>query len=145
MVPKIVHHDAFCRTPAVRLAARGWLELLDANLIDDSGIPFGWDYKSIVAYSEDDTPIGVLVWADQAWGNQISISLAYVLPDYRRMGVHTAMWLAIVDKARELKRPVISSSASIRNAASRASMASQGRGETGVSTVYHVPLLEGNP
>jgi GNAT superfamily N-acetyltransferase len=134
----IKHYDAIGHTPALRLAVRCWHELLEAGLIDDGGIAVGWDHKAIVAFAEGGTPIGVLTWTNQDWANQLHVALAYVIPQHRRQGVHTAMWHALVAKAVELKRPVIASSTSLGNLASRQMMAAQGREETGVVTRYRV-------
>jgi hypothetical protein len=136
----IKHYDAICNTPALRLAVRGWHELLEAGLSPCGGVLIGWDHKSIVAFEDaDGPPIGVLTWIDQPWSNQLYVMLAYVLPGHSRAGVHTAMWRAVVEKAAELKRPVIASGTSIGNATSRAAMASQGLLEAGVYTRYVVP------
>ena len=67
------------------------------------------------------------------------VILAYVVPGWRRQGVHTAMWNALVAKAVELKRPVIESGTSIDNAVARAAMRAQARVETSIITRFHVP------
>jgi RimJ/RimL family protein N-acetyltransferase len=135
---KVMHYDAICNTPGLRLAVRGWSELLEAGLISEGGLAISWDHKSIVASTDDGKPIGVLTWVSQDWSNELCACLAYVLPEWRRQGVQAAMWRLLVDKAVELKRPIISASAAIDNAVSRKIMAAQGLVETGVSTRYVV-------
>jgi GNAT superfamily N-acetyltransferase len=136
---EIRHYDAICNTPALRLAVRCWQELLDRNLIDDGAMAVGWDHKAIVAFGEDGSAIGVMTWVVQEWANGLFVFLAYVVPERRRQGVHTAMWNALVAKAIELKRPVIVSGTSIHNDAARKAMAAQGRVETGTYTRFRVP------
>jgi hypothetical protein len=65
-----------------------------------------------------------------------------VVPACRRQGIHTAMWNAMIAKARELKRPVISSSTALENTAMRNLMKTQGRVETSVNTRFVVPPIE---
>lgn len=137
---EIRHYDAIGHTPALRLAVRCWHELLESGLIDDGGIAVGWDHKAIVAFADDGTPIGMLTWINQEWANQLFVFLAYVIPERRRQGVHTAMWDALVAKAIELKRPVIASGTSIDNLGTRKLMAAQGRAETGIYTRFRVPV-----
>jgi RimJ/RimL family protein N-acetyltransferase len=138
---EIKHYDAICNTPALRLAVRGWHELLEMDSCPGGGVLIGYDHKSIVAFDDDGgEPIGVLTWINQDWANQLYVMLAYVVPGHRRKGVHTAMWRALVEKAGELKRPAIASGTSSTNAISRAVMASQGRAEAGVYTRYIAPV-----
>jgi GNAT superfamily N-acetyltransferase len=136
---EIRHYDAICNTPALRLAVRCWNELLEMDASPGGGVMIGYDHKSIVAFADDGTPVGMLSWINQDWANQLYVMLAYVVPEHRRKGVHTAMWRALVEKAIELKRPVIAGGTSIANVGSRAMMASQGRAEAGIYTKYVVP------
>ena len=138
MTVTIEHYKVLPGTPGLRLAVRCWHELLDAGLIGESGIAVCWDHRSVVAF-EDGAPVGVLTWADQEWANQLYVCLAYVLPGHRRKGVHSAMFNSLTEKARELNRPVIASSTSIRNAVSVKSMLAQGRALHGYHVTFEVP------
>jgi GNAT superfamily N-acetyltransferase len=138
---EIRHFEGIGHTPVLRLAVRCWHQLLEAGLIDDGGIAVGWDHQGIAAFGDYGELLGALTWVDQPWANQLFIFLAYVLPEHRRQGVHTAMFAALVEKARALKRPVIASGTSIDNHVSRQMMAAQGRTESGVYSRYRVPEL----
>ena len=137
MTLRIEHFNRVLNTPGLLLAVRGWYELLCANLIDPGAPAVGWDHRAIVAF-DGDMPVGVLTWFDQEWTGTVQVALAYVMPEHRRRGVHTALWEALKDKAVELKRAAISSSTHMRNTASRASMSKQGRVEDGVYLRYEV-------
>jgi RimJ/RimL family protein N-acetyltransferase len=138
---RIEHYDRIVRTPALKLAVQCWHELLSSDLIDDGASAVSWDQKAIVAFDDlNARAIGVLTYFDQDYTNSVAVALAYVLPGYRGMGVHTAMWQTLVEKAKELKRPCITSSTHVDNATSRDAMRSQGRKELGVLVRYKVEL-----
>ena len=137
---EIRHYDTICHSPALPLAVRCWHEMLELGLMPDGGVHISWDHKAIVAFADDGTPAGMLTWINQEWANQLYVMMAYVVPGHRRKGVHTEMWQALVEKAIELKRPVIARGASVGNAVSRQAMASQGRDEAGVYTLYRVAV-----
>jgi GNAT superfamily N-acetyltransferase len=149
---EIKHYDAIGHMPALWLVERAWHALLEAGLGDDGATAAAWDdhlgalvvdldhgAQAIVAFAGDETPIGLMTWSDQAWCNQVWINLAYVLPEHRRQGVHTAMLAALVEKARELNRPIIASGLSARNAGARAAMKAQGRVESAIVVHLRIP------
>jgi GNAT superfamily N-acetyltransferase len=119
----------------MKLAVHGWAELLDGS--PNGAQLISWGHKAIVAYYEG-LAVGVLTWSDQEHINQLWINLAYVAPDARRLGCHTAMFEALIDKAREMKRATIGSGAAIGNKPSLASMRKQGRVQRAITTEYHV-------
>lgn len=137
------HFECIMNTPALPLAVRCWHELLRDGLMDLGATAVQYDHKAIGVF-EGSEILGVMTWVDQAWANQLSIALAYVIPNRRRQGVHSMMWRAVVEKARELKRPVISSGAAVANDPSRHMMQHQGRVETAVLTRFMVPPIEGS-
>lgn len=134
---EIHHFKTIARTPALKLAVAGWLELLEGGR-SDGGIVLSWDQEVIMA-ADASGPVGVLTWTDQAWSNQLVVNLAYVIPTRRRQGVHTAMWRALIGKALELKRPAIVSGTAIGNVPARSAMLEQGRRETGIVVTFEVP------
>lgn len=134
----ISHVNFLANTPALKLAVAGWHELLQRDLCGESGCLVAWDQHAIIA-NIDDKPIGVMTWFDNDWSNAVHVMIAYVLPEYRRQGVHRAMWKALVAKAQELNRPVIQSSVHISNMESRAAMIAEQRFTTGFNTSFRVP------
>lgn len=137
---EIKHFDMIGQSPdAVWLAVRGWHELIEAAIPRNrsGAMLVSWDHKAIVAHDAGG-PVGVLTWSDQEHLNHIWINFAYVIPSCRRQGCHTALFQALVGRARELKRRQILSGSTVGNEASRAAQARQGRVETGVTTIFRV-------
>lgn len=137
MTIRVEHYDGLNRTPALLLATRGYLELLENGLCDQL-LNVSWEHQALVAF-EGVAPVGVLTFVYQAWAKQIDIAIGYVIPDRRRYGVHNAMWIALVAKAKELKATHICSGTHIDNAAMRAVAKKQGRKEIGVALRFTVP------
>jgi GNAT superfamily N-acetyltransferase len=135
---KITHYDGLNRTPALRLALVGQLELLDLGLAQPV-LNVNWDNQAFVAFDEEDRPIGVLTWAHHKWSNSIDIAIGYVVPHERRQGVYRRLWDALVAKAQELKVPVIMSSTHKGNLPMRRTAMEQGRQELGVVLHFAVP------
>jgi GNAT superfamily N-acetyltransferase len=135
------HYDTLMNSPGLILAVRCWHELLLWKFIDPGATAVQYDHKAFVAF-QGETEVGVLTYAEQGWSNSVYIGLAYVVPACRRQGIHTAMWNAMIAKARELKRPAISSSTALGNTAMRNLMKKQGRVETSVNTRFVVPAIE---
>jgi GNAT superfamily N-acetyltransferase len=140
----IKHTDRILHSPALKLAVEGWFYLLQSDMVDLGAVMIAWDHKAFIAYGgiagDRAEPVGVLTYTDQDWSNTLFVNIAYVIPTWRRQGVHMKMWEAIVEKAKVLQRPMITSSTHINNAISRASMAKQGRKETSVYVRYNVDL-----
>jgi GNAT superfamily N-acetyltransferase len=140
---RVEHFNCLPNTPVLPLAVFGWAELLHEGLCTLATTAVCWDHKAIVAFV-DDEPVGVLTWTDANWANEIWINLAYVSPEYRHQGIHTEMFDALKAKARELKRPTISSATHVSNDAARGAMRAQGREEVGTMLTYHVPAPAGD-
>lgn len=119
------HFECIMNTPALPLAVRCWHELLRDGLMDLEATAVQYDHKAIGVF-EGSEILGVMTWVDQAWANQLSIALAYVIPNRRRQGVHSMMWRAVA------------------NDPSRHMMQHQGRVETAVLTRFMVPPIEGS-
>jgi GNAT superfamily N-acetyltransferase len=142
---RIEELDSMLNTPAIKLAVSGWHALLQAGFADEGGCVVQWDQKALLGWVEGDgrqCPVAVLTYYDRPAMNDMWISLAYVLPEWRRKGVHTALFARLVEKAKEAKRRAICSGAHINNTASRQAMLAQGRVEQFVTTNFVVPLEE---
>jgi GNAT superfamily N-acetyltransferase len=136
---EIRHYQVVANTPALPLLVKGWAELLAVGHAGD-GVLVCWDHKAIVAFSAD-LPVGVMSWSDVEWQNQLYVHLAYVEPGFRRRGVHRLMFRALVEKARELKRPVIGGGYVIGNSGSSAVMEAEDRRRHGVTTRFIVGVV----
>jgi len=135
---EIRHYNNMTRTPALALAVEGWMWLVKKGHTD-GGFVLNWEQKAILALRENAVPVGVLTWSDQPWNASVFVNLAYVKLAFRRTGVHTAMFDALVERARELGRPTILSGAMKTNNVSRHAMKAQGRVEYAVMTKFDVP------
>lgn len=101
------------RTPAMKLLAKGWHELLEHGFTD-SIVMLGWDDQGIMA-TLDGTPIGVIAFSESTGDDTLWIKIGYVVPTYRRCGVYRQMWDALVKLARERKLKEIQGATDPRN------------------------------
>jgi GNAT superfamily N-acetyltransferase len=132
----ITHYEGIDGTPCVALAMRGMAELL-ADGGGEQFVGLHHSYNGITATIGDNV-VGVLIWFDQPTSHRIWLQLGYVLPPYRGQGVYDALWDALLDKARGLKRPRIDSAARLDNYVMRAVAKKQGRVEHAVLLKYEV-------
>jgi len=130
------HYDGVPRTPALLLALKGNVEIVEAGFAVPA-VHFNWDSKAVVA-SIDGVPCGVITWNHTEWMKQVDITVAYVLPEYRRRGVYRAMWEALVEKAKVVGALEIMSNTAVANAPMRGAAAAVGRSEGGV--ILRFPL-----
>ena len=138
MVERIVHYDGINRTPALALALRGQLEMLERGLCDPV-LNIYWDQQAIVAFGPGGAPIGVLTWQHTKAFKQFDIAIGYVLPDYRAHHIYRRLWRALVAKAAELGVEVIRSSTHVDNLEMQAAAGAQGRKFQGMVLGYQVP------
>lgn len=121
-------------TPAMVLAAAGWLEVEQKGL-GDGVLNIGGAQKAMIAYlriDRDEVPIGVITF--QVDGARLWLCQSYVVPEHRGRGIYRSMWLALVNHAVE-KLPnvrALLSGTSLRNDAMRKVARRLGREETGV-------------
>jgi hypothetical protein len=136
----IKHYDFIGQCPeALRMAVRGWLELLDNEMAAEGEILIGWDHKLVVAFAPNETElVGILTWSDQEYLSRIWINLVYIRAKFRRCGCHAALFSAMKVKAFELGRARISGGAACNNKKSRTSIAKQGRKEVFVINEWKV-------
>ena len=130
MTIEITEYDGLNFTPALPIAARGWMELMDAGLVQNC-LLLGLDQKAFT-YSIDGIIAGVLVFEHHAYRKEVFVILGYVLPEYRRTGVYRALWLALVEKAKDLKCHHITSGTAAANESMRSAAAALGRSERSV-------------
>lgn len=135
---RIEHYEGLNFTPALKLAVRGWLELLEEGLADNA-LGLAWDQNAFVAFDEDGEAVGTIVYQHFQYRKELWVQQGYVLPEHRGKGVYKELFAACVAKARELKAVRISGGTHPRNAVMRAAAEQQGRRETGIVTTFEVP------
>jgi GNAT superfamily N-acetyltransferase len=138
MTIEIEHFETFSICPAAELVARYWLELIENGFAGNvASLPAQFDDHAIVAF-DGLKPVGFILWAEIDWCGEASIRSGFVLFNYRRKGIYTALWNALVAKTRELKMHHIASGVHVRNQAMIATAAKQGREQQGL--IYHFDL-----
>lgn len=139
---RIEHYDGLNRTPALRLALKAQLEIIELGR-SELMLNVFWDHQAIVAFVEEPTaairPVGVLTWKQDQWAKQIAIALGYVEPEYRGQGIYRTLWDALIHKAQALDLRHIVSGTHVDNVEMRRVAVSQGRREFGVYLGYDVP------
>ena len=124
-------------TPAVRLAALGWADLISSGLSGDS-VLIQWDDRALVAFVKD-KPAGVLVWSKIDWQRAAFVKLGFVLPEFRRAGIYRALWEALVEESRKLKLHHIEGVTWCNNSVMREVAHRQGRSERTVGLWFEIP------
>ena len=99
------HVENINRTPAVLLALKGATEIIEDGF-GDSVLLVQWDHEAIIGYVADE-PVGVITFSHTKWVRQLDVSIGYVRPEFRRMGLYRAMWSALVAEAQRRAIPVI--------------------------------------
>ncbi len=82
--------------------------------------------------------VGVTTYEFQEISNSYWICLSYVLPEYRRIGVHSALWKALLERCKQEKVERVYTSISIKNSSMLDVAKSQGRVPTSVNYVYEL-------
>jgi GNAT superfamily N-acetyltransferase len=124
-VKRLARYHRLNFTPALKLAVRGWHELLESDLAENVVI-LAWDQKAIVAF-DGDKAVGVIVWIINAERSECFIVLSYVLPEHRRGGWHSAMFEELERIARDLKLHHIRSGMISENQTMKSVCDSEGR------------------
>jgi GNAT superfamily N-acetyltransferase len=114
-------------SPAVTMAQRMHLELLETGLTHPSIQLPVWNDPALVAF-HGETAVGAMIYRhDQTQGSWYIMS-SYVMPEYRRQGVHSLLFETLVERAKKRGDILaIHSGTHIDNEASRRSQEAQGR------------------
>lgn len=135
----IKHYDGVNNTPAIQLISNGWAEMLDNGVIGDELI-CNWDNKAIVAFHQD-RAVGVIAYSPIEYRKSIWITLSYVREEYRRQGIYSQLFAALVTKAAELKAVGIEGGISIKNTEMLAASDKMNRKRMYITTRFEVPAL----
>jgi Acetyltransferase (GNAT) family len=133
----IAHYSGLNRTPALPLAVRGWLSLIESGHCSNV-IQVTADQNGFVG-SVGGTPAGVLTYRHEPVTKELIVGLGYVLPEYRNTGLYQMLWDALVIKAHGLNAVQITSATFVSNTVMRAVAAKQGRTESQVWLNFPVP------
>ena len=113
--------------------------------LDQSGLGFHpyqgpvWNDPCLMSHDEAGRPTGFLVYRYNSERSSWFVMLAYVIPEARRQGIHTALFQALIDRAR--KRGdilMIESGTHIDNLTAQAAFAAQGRKKVAISFEYRL-------
>lgn len=93
----------------------------------------------IMAFDENDKPVGLMAYRVTTDGDSWYILLSYVDPDARGDGHHTRMFEALVARAKERGDILaIECGTHVNNLAAQAAFEKQGRKLTGYAYSYHI-------
>jgi hypothetical protein len=132
--------DGLNETPALDLAIRGWADAQERNFGDGS-MNCHSSLKAFIGWSDSGgvssrrVPVGVITFENEPALKRVWVFQSYVLPEYRRRGIYTAMWDSLVLHAiNECKAKSIQSGVHVKNVEMRAAAKSQGRIEEFIIT-----------
>lgn len=135
--PVIAYNDFLSRVPdANNLVFLGMTELA-AKGMNHPGNFVSYNWKVLYA-KIDYKVVGVIAFEFQELSNSYWICMSYVLPDYRRLGVHSALWKGLIDHCKQEKVERVYTSISIKNSSMLDVAKSQGRVPTSVNYVYEL-------
>lgn len=129
----------------VQLAVSSFNELFSKGLgPNDGDISWHWSYDAVVAYW-DESIIGFIIFRHDEKAVGATLCHGYVLPDYRRRGVYSQLWNALIDELRKRGARRIFSGTHLNNAPTRAFWAKTGRREEFVTSEYEIPDSKPEP
>ena len=133
-VPKLNAHPAFRMVPLANY------ELITNNLVSRQYDSFSYEAEAIVARADNDDYIGFIAFDEVKWSKCADILCAWVNPEYRGKGIHTAMFEMLVKHCREKGLISINSSTHVDNVDAQRAFERQGRKP--VSIRYEFQLEE---
>ena len=139
---RIEHVEILSGSPAMPIAVEGWMNLIDHGMMQDDTCLLAWNNKALLAYSENDTLLGVLVYTDIEWRQMYGVVLGYVRLAYRKHGVYRKLWKALVKEAQKEGRLKIEGATSVDNHTMQEVMRKLGRQATRIEYQYDVPNKE---
>jgi GNAT superfamily N-acetyltransferase len=135
----IRHYKQISNTSALPLALRAQQALRNNGFVDNL-LTLSWDHSAIEAVPDlTGRGIGIMVYQHLEWAKQIYVGIGWVDPNYRRQGVYTHMWRALLAKAKDLKVVEIRGITHVDNGSMRTLAAKLGRVEMAVVTNFRVP------
>jgi GNAT superfamily N-acetyltransferase len=122
----------------VRFTVQSFDELFREGIGPDGGsIGWHWTYEAVVGYWADEI-VGAILFDLPDKGITLSVCHGFVRPEYRKLGIYTQLWNALVKEARKREARNIWSATHLRNSAMRNFWAKHGRQESFVSGYYYL-------
>lgn len=112
--------------PAVRLAVRGWHEIIEAGHTTSDCVSLAWD-DSVLWMEHEGEIVAVLTYKAQEWNKTLWICLSFVLPVHRGNGLYSRLYAKAVEIAKEKGMVRVESGISPRNGAMLAAATKNGR------------------
>ncbi len=98
-----------------------------------------WNDGCLAAINDDGEAMGFLIYRYDSFKCSWFIMLAWVAPAHRRKGIHTAMFTALVERAKKRGDILaIECGTHIDNVAAQAAFEAQGRTKTAIMYAYHL-------
>lgn len=109
-------------TPALDLAIRGWAEIVEKGFGDGAlnAYPSLNAFVGFAKNGRDEIPAGVVTFEHDTSLKRVWLFQAYVLPEFRGIGVYKALWTALVGYSAEAGAKSVQFGTHPKNAAMRA-------------------------
>jgi ribosomal protein S18 acetylase RimI-like enzyme len=138
---KISLYSNCSHSPAWPMIPEHMDELVKGGLAETPYEYPAWNDVALVAFDDEhNSPIGFLIYRYYDFNASWFIMQAYVRPEHRRRGVHTALFEALVARARARKDiREIRCGTSVHNHAAQAAFEKQGRKPYAIYYGFEVP------
>ncbi|WP_412549711.1 GNAT family N-acetyltransferase [Sinorhizobium medicae] len=126
-------------SPAWPLVPRAMIDLEDRGFDFQPHVLPMWNDPCMAAISDDGSPMGFLIYRYDEVNCSWFVMLAYVVPEHRRTGVHTALFSALVDRAKQ-RGDILSiyCGTHVNNTAAQAAFEAQGRAKKAIMYSFHL-------
>ncbi|MDX0487524.1 GNAT family N-acetyltransferase [Sinorhizobium medicae] len=126
-------------SPAWPLVPRAMIDLEDRGVDFQPHVSPVWTDACMAAIGEDGKAIGFLIYRYDQVKCSWFIMLAYVVPEHRRRGIHTALFSALVDRAKQRGDILsIDCGTHVKNTAAQAAFEAQGRAKIAIMYSFHL-------
>ena len=137
---KIEWFENVGHSPAWTYYPQAQMELFQYGYAEAPHVPPEWNDTALVATHANGEVLGWIIYRVDSRRNTWYIMNSYTMPGDRRTGVFSALFTALVERARLRKITSIDSGTHINNVAAQAAFASQGRHKVGI--IYAYPVCE---
>lgn len=126
-------------SPAWPLVPRAMIDLEDRGVDFQPHVSPVWTDACMAAIGEEGKAIGFLIYRYDEVKCSWFIMLAYVAPEHRRKGIHTTLFSALVDRAKQRGDILsIDCGTHVNNTTAQAAFEAQGRAKTAIMYSFHL-------